>query len=378
MAQTAFSFDSPSLPAHGKPPFRPATPSPHDEVGHELGMDHARHGLLPPAEHLLPANPLRQGWDAGRTRFGQRTLSATPAVRSWLQLRLQAWMSGLSFEPVQVTPHYLGQLEASHCPVTRQALGDAQRLGCVARVNPAAGFAAGNLAVLSPAVQQARGARPWDEVRALAAQATTRPDGRFDGLHADDWERLAVLMSFVTPLAHEVAAALPLRVLPPNRLRLLNPVQGLQVLITRFLLQPGYAARSAQFAALLESATGRRDYQLVFLSLLPRAWDGGRPASLQARRERLEDAWRCPQLQRRWQRFARGLSASQATTLLERAVAAGLAGQPQQVQLHSCEGATEGWSLDSGGLRTPATGPVRGLARGPLAPVTRRAGRPQA
>ena len=52
------------------------------------------------------------------------------------------------------------------------------------------------------------------------------------------WSRLAVLMSFVTPLPHEQAARLPLLVLPPNRLRLLNPVQALQAVVTLSFTQP--------------------------------------------------------------------------------------------------------------------------------------------
>jgi hypothetical protein len=134
-------------------------------------------------------------------------------------------------------------------------------------------------------------------------------------------------MSFVTPLPHEVAATLPLLVLPPNRLRLLNPIQGLQALITLLLTHPGFAARSAQLAALMPNVGLRRDYQLLFLSLLPRAWQDGRPADPVALRERLEDTWRNPLVLRRWQRLARQLTAEQAETLVRRAVARGLAGK---------------------------------------------------
>jgi hypothetical protein len=43
-------------------------------------------------------------------------------VRKWLQLRLHAWLRGRSVELVQVTPHYLQQIDVSHCPITRAPL----------------------------------------------------------------------------------------------------------------------------------------------------------------------------------------------------------------------------------------------------------------
>ena len=91
-------------------------------TGFELGRDHARHALTPPLDHLAPGSPLRQGWEAGRASFGQRTLKPTRHVRKWLQLRLQAWKRGRAFEGVQVTPHYLAQIDTGRCPITRQAL----------------------------------------------------------------------------------------------------------------------------------------------------------------------------------------------------------------------------------------------------------------
>ena len=54
-ATLPFADDTPTTVA----PYAP------DRCGFGLGWDHARHGLLPPAQHLLPQNPLRQGWEAG-------------------------------------------------------------------------------------------------------------------------------------------------------------------------------------------------------------------------------------------------------------------------------------------------------------------------
>ncbi|HEX5683284.1 MAG TPA: hypothetical protein VFY73_04540 [Ideonella sp.] len=325
----------------------------------ELGWDFAHHGLVPPAEHLLPGHPLRHGWEAGRAAFGSRTLRAGRGVRQWLQLRLAAWHQGQAFEAVQVTPNFLAQIDSTRCPITRVALNDeAGHEAVVERVNHRAGYAAGNLATLSHRAQQAKGSKRWDEARLMAVLAEARQAegaGGAEGLSSAEWARLATLMSFVTPLPHELAAALPLRVLPPNRLRLLNPIQGLQALITLQLTHSGFAVRIAQLTKLLPGVDLRRDFHLFFHTLLPRAWQGGRPGSDEEMRERLEDAWQNPDVLRRWQRFASQLSAEQADDLVQRLVAKGLAsGVPgaqraRAAQWHPDHRATEGWAMDRAG-----------------------------
>ncbi|TDM09331.1 MAG: hypothetical protein C4K60_08585 [Ideonella sp. MAG2] len=359
-------------------PFADDTSSPSarqaaDRCGFALGWDHARHGLLPPAAHLLPQNPLRQGWEAGRAAFGSRTIAATPAVQAWLALRLDAWQHGRHFEEVQVTPHYLAQLWVERCPITRRPLQALQGLATAASEDPAwlaepariarlqgeAGYAAGHLAVISQRAAQAMSGKRWDDARLMAVLAAAHADtavsaaapasDELEGLNSAAWTRLATLMSYVTPLPHEVAAAIPLRVLPPNRLRLLNPIQGLQLLITRQIARPGFAARLGQLAAWLPGITLQRDFHKVVHGLLPRAWDGGRPLTDAQWRDRLEDAWADPRLMRSWQRFALQLSAEQAEALVQRAAKAGLVGQAQQVHIHAPEQATEGWALESGG-----------------------------
>ncbi|MBK7616702.1 MAG: hypothetical protein IPJ08_20435 [Burkholderiales bacterium] len=382
--QATLTLEFPALPSLRVPlPASTGGQPGRDDIAFELGWDHAHHGLVPPTEHLLPANPVRQGWEAGRASFGSRTLKPTRHVRKWLQLRLQAWKRGRVFEGVQVTPHYLAQIDTARCPVTRLALTHATGAdtdASVDRVYNDAAYAAGNLAVMSLRANQAKGNMRWDEARTMAVLAEARTTGAgagtADGLASAEWARMAVLMSFVTPLPHELAATLPLLVLPPNRLRLLNPIQGLQALITLQLTHPGFAARSAQLAALLPGKELRRDYQLLFHSLLPRAWDGGRPVDAQLLRERLEDAWRNPLVLRRWQRLACQISAEQAEALVQRAVARGLGGKLLHVQLHASAQATEGWALETAGYEAPtaaARAPHRAPARRVLQPELRQA-----
>ena len=123
-----------------------------DRQGFDIGWDHAHHGLVPPAELLLPGSPVCQGWLSGKAVFGRRTLRNTRHTRQWLQLRLDAWRMGIHFEGQQLTPNYLGQIESGRCPITREALHglpgqpDTRLL---VRLNPQAAYAAGNLASLS-------------------------------------------------------------------------------------------------------------------------------------------------------------------------------------------------------------------------------------
>jgi hypothetical protein len=347
-------------------------------LGFELGWEHARFGLAPPLEHLHAGDPLHQGWQAGRATFGERASAASPRTRQWLQLRLQAWLRGRSFEATQVTPNYLGQIEATHCPVTREALTRERALptdSMVERVNPDAGYAAGNLAVMSRRASAAKDELAWDEALAQAASDQVASAGQGDvqrhgldrGLSASEWMRAAVLMSFVSTLLHEQAARLPLVMLPPNRLRLLNPIQGLQVLVSCQLLTGDWSHRVKRIEDLLPGSALRRDFNLFLHGLVARMMQAGRlghqAPDLLAQRWALEDAWADPAVRRRWQRMALQLTAAQARRLVERIGSKGLA--PQRVLLHDDAIAVEGWALESRGFRPAAVAhPVPVPARG--------------
>ena len=345
-------------------------------TGFELGWDHARHGLTPPPEHLSAASAIRQGYESGRASFGGRTRLATPTVRLWLQLRQQAWLRGLAFEALSVTPNYLGQLQSSHCPITRAALTVGSQLPphgapadrVVARICEDAGYAAGNLAVISLAADLAKTDLAWDDAWSQADGLRASGAASADGLGFNAWRRLAVLMSFVTPLAHADAARLPLLVLPPNRLHLLNPIQGLQVLATQLLARSGWSTRLTRFLSLLPSDALRNDFQQFFLALLPRVISAGAPTDALRRRWALEDAWRDSEVLKLWTRFALQLDAERAQALLERATADGLMGQ--RVQLHSEDQATDGWALETKGYVQP------GLPMHPAQNRGRRTGHP--
>lgn len=347
------------------PPFRA-------EPGFELGWDYAHYGCVPPAEHLHPLSTVRQGWEAGRECFGRRMLQADRFVRKWLTLRLNAWLRGRAFEDTQVNPAFLRRIDVTVCPITRELLthgtggpSDAS----VDRVFNDAGYAAGNLAVMSTRANRAKGAHGVDEAMAFATQAEAAPPrvvaglkatqpgeiagmtaaqaGEIAGLTAAQWARVAVLMSFVTPMAHARVAAMPLLVLPPNRLRVLNPVQSLQVLLSLQFTAGGHARRCAALAALMPSAEARYAFNAFMHTLLARRLAVGRLTDARAERHAVEDLWRDPLVYRRWQRLSHGLTAADCDRIGRAAADRGLAGRG--VRWLTDDAATEGWALATRG-----------------------------
>lgn len=321
-----------------------------DAIGFEIGWDLAHYALTPPLPHLHEGNPVRQGWSAGRAAYGRRTLRATPAVHQWLHLRLSAWQRGRVFETVQVTPAFLARIDASHCPITREPLtrgSGRDSDASIDRVNHRAGWAAGNLAVISVRASQAKSTCRWDDAMARARAIEAERLGTIDGLAAAEWARLAVLMSFTTPLPHEVAACLPLRVLPPNRLRVLNPVQALQVVLTQLFTAPGYARRMLTLAALMPCDPTRRALQIFMHTLMARRIAAGAQLDALAARRAMEDAWADPLVNRRWQALALRLTAVRCEQLLERAARRALV--PANSRWLPAPAATDGWGLESGG-----------------------------
>lgn len=355
--------------------FATTTLTAHEHIGFELGWDHAHHGVLPPAPYMQEPSALRDGVLAGQAAFGQRTLLPTRHVRKWLQLRLQAWLRGRSFETVQVTPHYLQQLEVTHCPVTREPLSSATLQASDAsidRVRNDAGYAAGNLAVMSTRANQAKAAYGFRDALGFVRQIEAGRLGGIDNLNAAQWSRIAVLCSFVEPLEHAEASALPLLVLPPNRLRLMNPAQALQAFVSRQLLTPGWSKRTSRLEALLPGKPARRAFQAFFHALLPRVLEA-RTDDPQRARWAIEDAWRNPLVLKRWTAFARLLTPAQCEDVIARACARKLG--TVHVQALPQAAATEGWQLESRGYvphavlmaRRPA--PARGTRTAPHRPL---------
>ena len=314
-----------------------------DGTGFDIGWDHAHHGLVPPAELLLEGTPIGQGWRAGRAVFGRRTLATGRATRQWLALRALAWRQGIDFDTQQVTAHYVAQLHTRQCPVLRRPLGGPAGhadAAAIERLNPHAGYVEGNLVVMSEAAAHARNG--VDVLEALRRATLAQACGEVvEGLDAAAWRRLAALRAFATPLPFHVAARVPLAVLPPNRVRLLNAAQALQSRVTSLFMTSGWAARTRALAQRLPAHTLRHDFNLFVGALAPRVLEAGNePLAL---RRALEDVWLHERVQRRWQHFVLSLGEAATEALLETATAQAAAGM--RTRHHTPQAATEGCAL---------------------------------
>ena len=224
------------------------------------------------------------------------------------------------------------------------------------RVRHDAGYAAGNLAVMSQRAHLAKAAHgfgtAWATAQALQAQAqaidAAGPVSR-DGLSAAHWSRIAVLCSFVEALPHEQACELPLLVLPPNRLRLFNPAQALQVFISRQLLSAGWSQRINALEALLSGLPAQRAFRSFFQTLLPRVLEAKGAPGAQESRWALEDAWQHPAVLQRWTRFARLLTPAQCEAVMQQATAGHSAPEGVRFESQADAHATEGWCLETRG-----------------------------
>lgn len=352
--------------------------SAHEQTGYTLGWDHARHALTPPVAYIAESTALRTGWLAGRSVFGNRARLAGRAVQMWLQLRLHAWCINQPIEPIQVTPHYLAQLEVGHCPITRAVFTEASVFkgeAVFSRLRRQADYAAGHLAVLSARADQAIAHAGWRDTMRVAQHLDAGLQSGICAMNAAQWARLAVLQSFVEPTTHAEACEIPLLVLPPNRLRMFNPAQALQAFVSRQLLVEGWSLRVSRIESLVPGQAARHAFQTFFHALLPRVLEAGRNVTPHELRWAIEDAWRHPLVQQRWSRFAHQLSAAQCEVLVLRAHAKRL-GQGRAQEWGDTQ-ASEGWNLKphdvparlAAGRRRPVRGADALMPRGLQAPA---------
>jgi hypothetical protein len=328
----------------------PAVHEAADRTAFELGWDYAHYRLTPPPEALADGHPVRQGWQAGSAVFGNRTLKPTPPVRKWLQLRFSAWRRGRVFEGTQVTPNFLAQIDVAVCPITRSTLTHASGTGSdasVDRVCNQAGYAAGNLAVMSSRANEAKADLGCHDALVVVKQLEASGLDTLDGLNSLQWSRLAVLMSFATPMKHDEAACLPLLVLPPNRLRLLNAVQALQAIVTLAFTEAQAVPRLRELMAHLP-APARHDFQVFVLTLQARRLAVGMQTRGADLRHALEDLWTDAAVNRRWQRFALQLDEAACERAVRIAGKRGLGGKGWQWL--PTASATEGWAMSASAI----------------------------
>jgi hypothetical protein len=136
-------------------------------------------------------------------------------------------------------------------------------------------------------------------------------------------------------------------VLPPNRLRVLNPAQSLQVMLSLQFTRAGHTCRCAALAGLMPTAEARHAFDALMHTLRARRLAAGGTADAVAKRHAVEDLWRDPLVNRRWLRLALRLTADDCARIRRVAADRGLAGTG--VRWLTEASATEGWALESSG-----------------------------
>ena len=160
----------------------------HLRVAFSLGWDYAFYGQT----CFLDDPDIEKGRQAGQARFGTHgTKKPDRYERKWLLLRTNAWRRQRVVSE-DVTPEYLRRIDSAYCPILDIELTHGTMSGSdwsIDRVNNDGAYARGNLAVLSAAVNEAKGSLSFDEVldRALSTQSS-------DGLTPVQWLKLASLM----------------------------------------------------------------------------------------------------------------------------------------------------------------------------------------
>jgi hypothetical protein len=355
----ALPYDAPADAASGPAGF--------ETEGIRIGWEHARYLIAPPADHLHAGHPVRQGWEAGRAAFAGRTLTPTRAARLWLALRLQAWLRGSTFDEWWVTPRFVARIDVARCPVAQVALthnpagAESATDAVLMPLQARAGCVAGNLAVVSRQVAQARAALSPQDMAHIVQRLATGEVTSVAGMELPAWRRLQALTSLATPLAHEHAAAQPLHVLPPPRVRLLNPVQGLQAVLTMVFTGPGYARQLTDLGAWMPNAQARRAYFLFMNAMLARRLSarGAVPPALV--RHAMEQAWSHPLVQQRWQALAQVITPAQAEGVLSEGRASwGVRAQPVLLAQRVAPSVMSARRPSRGGGWTPQRPPTAG------------------
>jgi len=248
-------------------------------------------------------------------------------------------------------------------------------------VNNQGGYAAGNLAVMSVRANRAKSAYDWRDAAVFVRQIEAGRLGEIDGLSAREWARLATLMSYCTPLSHAEAASLPLLVLPPPRLRLLNPVQAVQAGLTLCYSRPDRVPKVDALVRLFPKWV-HHEVRSFVTTLLARRIAAGPTASRAQLGAALEAAWCEPLIIRRWQCVAlrMDLASCEAVAAVLPAAWASAVGGSGPMRYLSLEQATEGWALDTGG-RVSNAGAIGWRKKDevpPCAPTILDAGQPAA
>jgi hypothetical protein len=153
--------------------------------------------------------------------------------------------------------------------------------------------------------------------------------------------------------------------------RLLNPLQGVQALLTMVFMAPGYARSLTDLGALMPHAQARRAYFMFMNAMLARRLSARGSVPREQVRAVMEQAWSHPLVQQRWASLAQTLKPAQAERVLRLAAQRSAGGPGVAWRWTEEAAATEGWALEAQGLvdieaaAQPLNAPAAAPAPGP-------------
>ncbi|AOY97569.1 hypothetical protein BKK79_37165 (plasmid) [Cupriavidus sp. USMAA2-4] len=326
------------------------------KLGFDIGFDYAANGLELPShirdeESELPA-ALFQGYRYGVERHGRSHGRSDRFTRKWLQLRVNAWRRLRHFDD-RVTPGYLRTIDVVYCPITRVKLEHgtgSMDSWSVDRIYNGAGYAPGNLAVISRRANEAKGTLTVEKVvRILAGESSWELD---PALGREEWRRAICLMAWSDPtIAPQVSGRLPMVVAPTPRTLLHSPYTAFQILLVHAQMNVPIARGGDPIQAVVDlvaSKKARRQVVELILSLQRMARENEATMRREGRfgavsLNALEDAWAAPGIAAHWDKLVRKTEPAAFAPAL--AILRG--------RLVANEQRFEGWALQSGGYDLP-------------------------
>ena len=197
-----------------------------EKTGFELGWDYGRYlGWHPEDEHN---KHFLGGFDHAKENTW-KPHNLDRYTRKWLQLRYGAWRRNRVFDE-NVTPAFLEDIDRPLCPILGISLthstGELTDWS-VDRLNNQAGYAVGNLAVMSTQANAAKSNLSLDEIITLSELPMSNA-----GLTPLHWKRLASLLTGPYSVIQETELLHPLCLTPPPFVPL-TLFQELQLVLAR-------------------------------------------------------------------------------------------------------------------------------------------------
>lgn len=283
-----------------------------DRLGFDLGWDIARlgYGVL---DYTTLSYSIRQGIAAGEIQFGRVKHLSCRYARKIVQIRLSAYRRGIPFSTTTVTAEFLKEIDVEFCPITRDRMTHGVGLETdwsVDRVDNSQGYVRGNLAVMSTGANSAKDSLDLSRLGDQASSCTLRPKSGYP-LSPEAWQRLWTLASFTSPIPEKQIRDWPLIIFPPATI----PLQKAWAFKFWMHCIACGMMPACSLAALIESKKELRTIG-AFCSAMQ---DAGKRATASLKREyglndsdahiwAMEDAWREPSVNWRYNRVTREIS----------------------------------------------------------------------